>query len=114
LANANADEFTNRMFGAINGMMLDMLAAMAPKDWSDRRRRQAEGIAARKAKGGYTGRPENVDRNNAVAKLLTAGLTWSEVMAATRTSRATVAKVAARSKPLNGAGDVIPGQIAGL
>ena len=34
------DEFTNRMFEAINGMLLEMLAAVARKEY-DRRRRQA-------------------------------------------------------------------------
>ena len=33
------DEFTERMFAAVNGMMLDMLAAVARKDYEDRRRR---------------------------------------------------------------------------
>ena len=37
------DDFTGRMFGAINGMMLDMLAAVARKDYEDRRRRQFQG-----------------------------------------------------------------------
>ena len=32
------DEFTTRMFEAINGMLLDMLAAVARKDYVDRRR----------------------------------------------------------------------------
>jgi DNA invertase Pin-like site-specific DNA recombinase len=39
MATAHADEFTARMFEAINGMLLDMLAA-ARKDYDDRRRRQ--------------------------------------------------------------------------
>jgi DNA invertase Pin-like site-specific DNA recombinase len=43
-ANA-ADEFTIRMFEAINGMLLDMLAAVVRKDYDDRRRRQAQGQA---------------------------------------------------------------------
>jgi hypothetical protein len=34
--------FTGRMFEAINGMLLDMLAAVARKDYVDRRRRQAQ------------------------------------------------------------------------
>jgi DNA invertase Pin-like site-specific DNA recombinase len=96
LASSNADDFTARMFSAINNLMLDMLAAIARKDWEDRRRRQAEGIAKRKSGNGYAGRPENIERNNAIAKLLAAGLTWSQVMATTKTSRATVAKVAGR------------------
>src|ERR1700678_2825538 len=41
---APADEFTGRMFAAINAMLLDMLAAVARKDYDDRRRRQAQGI----------------------------------------------------------------------
>ena len=61
------------MFGAINGMMLDMLAAVARKDYDDRRRRQAQGIAKAKAKGKYRGRPENVDRNAGIAAQLRGG-----------------------------------------
>lgn len=38
------------MLKAINNMMMDMLAAIARKDYQDRRRRQAEGI--KKAKEG--------------------------------------------------------------
>ena len=53
-----ADEFTSRMFAAVNGMMLDVLAAVARKDYDDRRRRQAEGIVKAKADGAYRGRPE--------------------------------------------------------
>ena len=39
MATASPDEFTARMFEAINGMMPDMLAAVARKDYDDRRRR---------------------------------------------------------------------------
>ena len=51
MATNNADEFTSRMFEAINGMLLDVLAAVARKDYDDRRRRQAQGIAKMKAEG---------------------------------------------------------------
>jgi DNA invertase Pin-like site-specific DNA recombinase len=37
------------MFSAINAMLLDMLAAVARKDYEDRRRRQAQGIEKAKA-----------------------------------------------------------------
>jgi hypothetical protein len=33
-----SDEFTGRMLSAINDLMLDMLAAIARKDYEDRRR----------------------------------------------------------------------------
>jgi hypothetical protein len=40
MATNNTDEFTGRIFEAINGS-LDMLAAVARKNYDDRRRRQA-------------------------------------------------------------------------
>ena len=94
---APADEFTGRMFGAINAMMLDVLAAVARKDYDDRRRRQAEGIAKGKAAGVYRGRPEDADRNAGIAAMLRAGETWSAVQRATGCSRATIAKIAKRA-----------------
>jgi DNA invertase Pin-like site-specific DNA recombinase len=93
-----ADEFTGRMFAAVNAMMLDVLAAVARKDYADRRRRQAEGQAKAKAEGRYKGRPENKERNSAIAAMLAKGVSWSQVQAATGCSRATVATIAARSR----------------
>ena len=52
-----SDDFTGRMLDAVNAMLLDMLAAVARKDYDDRRRRQAEGIARAKSQGVYKGRP---------------------------------------------------------
>lgn len=51
-----SDTFTGRMLSAMNGMLLDMLAAIARKDYEDRRRRAAEGIAKAKDAGKYKGR----------------------------------------------------------
>ena len=63
---APADDFTARMFGAVNAMMLDVLAAMARgKDYDDRRRRQAQGVSKAKEEGKYHGRPENTGRTQA-------------------------------------------------
>ncbi len=55
------DEFTGRMLSAINDLMLDMLAAIARKDYEDRRRRQKEGIIKAKSEGRYRGRPRDVE-----------------------------------------------------
>jgi len=90
------DEFTGRMFEAINGMLLDMLAAVARKDYDDRRRRQAQGQAKAKAEGRYRGRPEDAERNAGIASMLAAGASWSSIQAATGCSRATIAKIAKR------------------
>lgn len=94
MATSKADEFTSRMFEAINGMMLDMLAAVARKDYDDRRRRQAEGQARAKAEGRYRGRQEDTVRNTGIASMLTAGLSWTAIQNATGCSRATIAKIA--------------------
>ena len=90
------DEFTARMFAAVNGMMLDVLAAVARKDYDDRRRRQSEGVLRAKTAGLYKGRLENADRNAAITRSLRQGQTWREIMAATGCSRTLLAKLARR------------------
>jgi DNA invertase Pin-like site-specific DNA recombinase len=97
MATTNPDDFTGRMFAAINEMMLDMLAAVARKDYEDRRRRQSEGQAKAKAAGVYKGRPEDVKRNTGIADMLARGMSWSQIQDATGCSRATVAKIAKRA-----------------
>ena len=92
------------MFSAINGMILDMLAAISRKDYDDRRRRAAQGIAKAKAEGKYRGRPANEPRNAGIAGMLRSGMSWSEIQAAAQCSRATVAKIA--QKISNGSGGV--------
>ncbi len=87
------DEFTGRMLAAVNGMLLDMLAAIARKDYVDRRRRQAEGTAKAKAAGRYKGRPEDAARNAGIAAMLRAGSSWQQIEGAFRCSRSTIARV---------------------
>jgi DNA invertase Pin-like site-specific DNA recombinase len=97
MATKSADEFTGRMFEAINGMLLDMLAAVARKDYDDRRRRQAQGQAKAKAEGRYKGRPEDTERNDGIARMIAAGESWSAIQRAIGCSRATIAKIAKRA-----------------
>jgi DNA invertase Pin-like site-specific DNA recombinase len=94
---ATGDDFTRRMFAAINAMLLDMLAAVARKDYEDRRRRQAQGIAKARVEGAYRGRPEDTDRNAGIAGMLRSGMSWTAIQAAAGCSRATIAKVARRA-----------------
>jgi len=91
---AQADEFTGRMFAAVNAMMVDVLAAVARKDYEDRRRRQAEGTAKAKAAALYKGRPANKTRNAAISSLLANGRSWREIMNATGCSRTLLANIA--------------------
>ncbi|EBU7498059.1 resolvase, partial [Salmonella enterica subsp. enterica serovar Typhi] len=94
MLSAKQDDFTARMLEAVNGMMLDMLAAIARKDYEDRRRRQAQGIAKAKAEGTYKGRPEDKARNAAITKMLQGGQSWNSIIAATGASRSTLARLA--------------------
>lgn len=96
---APADDFTSRMFTAINGMMLDMLAAISRKNYTTRRDRVAQGVQKAKAAGKYQGRVEDMERNALIQKHLKAGLSsWNEIMALVGCSRGTVAKAATRLK----------------
>lgn len=79
-------------------MMLDVLAAVARKDYDDRRRRQAEGVTRARTAGLYRGRAENTARNAAIARSLRDGPSWREIMSATGCNRALLAKIANRLK----------------
>lgn len=103
LMKPGADEFTARMLDAINGMMLDMLAAIARKDYDDRRRRQAQGIERAKTEGVYKGRPEDAKRNAALIAMLKRGDSWSSITAATGCSRSTLARLKKRQEDTEGA-----------
>jgi len=86
-------EFMRRMMGAVNGMLLDMLAAVARKDYEDRRRRQAEGIAKAKAAGAYRGRAVDTAKRAAIRQALDKGMPWQWIQTNLECSRATIASV---------------------
>lgn len=90
------DEFTSRMFEAMNGLMLDILAAVARKDYEDRRRRQRQGIERAKAEGRYRGRQEDQHRNEAIITMLKKGQSWSSIISGTGCSRSTLARLSKR------------------
>jgi DNA invertase Pin-like site-specific DNA recombinase len=86
------------MMEALNDMMLDMLAAIARKDYEDRRRRTGQGIAKAKEAGKYAGRPADADRNKNILAMLAKGVSWSEVCKATGASRSTLARLVKEEK----------------
>ncbi len=69
LTSIASDEFTCSMLKAVNGMVLDMLAAIARKDYEDRRRRQAEGISKAKSEGKYRGRVADAQKHELIRTL---------------------------------------------
>lgn len=74
LRDTKGDEFTNRMLSAINSMLVEMMAAIARKDYEQRRERQAQGIQKAKAAGKYQGRPVDKALHERIKELLEAGL----------------------------------------
>ena len=88
-----SDDFTQRMLTAINSMMLDMLAAVARKDYEDRRRRQSEGIDKAKREGKYKGRPKNQALRRNIKALVRDGCSIREIVDILKCSNKTVISV---------------------
>lgn len=90
---SHMDETTQALLDAVNRMLLDMLAAVARKDYTDRRRRQVQGIERAKQEGLYKGRRVDFQRHAAIAEMLDRGMSWSKVCEATGASRSTIKRV---------------------
>ena len=74
--------------------MLDMLAAIARKDYQDRRRRQAEGITKAKQQGKFKGRQANLEIHKNICQLrLENGLSIADTARLTGVSERTVIRV---------------------
>ena len=93
IADTKGDEFTGRMLAAINGMLVDMMAAIARKDYEQRRERQAQGIAKAKEKGAYKGRPVDEELHRKVRRFLELGMGVRETAREAGCSTTTVLKI---------------------
>lgn len=69
LTASTGDELTQTMLKAINGMMLDMLAAIARKDYQDRRGRLEEGIVKAKGACKFRGHQADLQRFGKIIEL---------------------------------------------
>ena len=87
------DEFTSRMLAAINNMMVEMMAAIARKDYQQRRERQAQGIAKAKQGGVYKGRPADQDLHKRIRELLAANFGIRAAARHAKCSTTTVLKI---------------------
>ncbi|CDN87054.1 Resolvase [Hydrogenophaga intermedia] len=94
-ARASTDDTTQALLDAVNRMLLDVLAVVARKDYEDRRRRQAQGIAKATAERRFKGKQPDLERYSRIATLLDMGMSWADVIATTGASRSTVARVVA-------------------
>jgi len=92
------DEFTERMLSAINDLMLDMLAAIARKDYVDRRRRQKEGIKKAKSEGRYLGRPTDTALQQKIEGMLMDKKSYDYIQHILGCSRTTISKASKKLK----------------
>jgi len=102
-ARVTTDETTQALLDAVNRMLLDVLAVVARKDYEDRRRRQAQGIAKATAEGRFKGKQPDLERHTRIAALLDMGMSWADVMATTGASRSTLSRVVNARKAAEGA-----------
>lgn len=86
-------DFTQRILSAVNAMLLDMLAAVARKDYEDRRRRQSEGIEKARREGRYKGRQPNDKLHENIEALLRDKKSYSQIVKILSCSRSTIAAV---------------------
>lgn len=93
LSKQQGDEFTDRMLDAVNRMMMDMVAAIARKDYEQRRQRQAQGIERAKKKGVYKGRPVDQAKRDRIRQLLEGGFSIRKAAELANASPSTVQKV---------------------
>ena len=77
--------------------LLDMLAAIARKDYEDRRRRQAQGIEKAKAKGAFKGKQIDKQLHQRILSCLDSGMSIRAAATATGASTATVQRAKSRA-----------------
>jgi len=79
-------------------ILLDMLAAIARKDYEDRRNRQMQGIARAKAEGKYSGRRKDTEKRKIIASLLKSGYSYSDIQKTVKCSRQLIASLSSEMK----------------
>jgi DNA invertase Pin-like site-specific DNA recombinase len=79
-------------------LQLDMLAAIAKKDYEDRRNRQQQAVARAKAEGKYLGRKKDTEKRKIITSLLKSGLSYSETQVTAKCSRQLIEVMAKEAK----------------
>lgn len=98
LQGESGSEFTSAILQAVNAMLLDMLAAVARKDYDDRRRRQQQGIVKAKEEGKYRGRQKDEKKRQHIGSLLVSGHSYSAIQEMLGCSRHLIASVAKEAR----------------
>lgn len=89
------DAFTSRLLRSINSVVLDVLAAVARKDYEDRRRRTLQGIEKAKGQGKYKGRAVDHELHKRIAACLQAKIPVRKAALICGCAKSTVQRVQA-------------------
>ncbi|PMN92668.1 recombinase family protein [Enterovibrio norvegicus] len=89
------DPIIKAVLDAINNMLIELMAAMARKDYETRRERQRQGIETAKANGKYKGKQPDTERHQKVKSYREKGLSLREIAEATGYSRSQVCRILA-------------------
>lgn len=95
---SSADDFDNRMMGAINEMLIEILAAVARRDYDQRRERQAQGIAKAKKEGKFKGKKIDEKLYRAIIRLSETGHTYQQIIDTLSCSSTTISRAKKWSK----------------
>ena len=90
------DPIIKAVLDAINNMLIELMAAMARKDYETRRERQLQGIETAKANGKYKGKQPNTEQHQKVRNYREKGLSLREIAEATGYSRSQVCRILAK------------------
>ncbi|MDF2185230.1 recombinase family protein [Grimontia hollisae] len=91
----HSDPIIKAVLDAINNMLIELMAAMARKDYETRRERQRQGIETAKANGKYKGKRPDTERHQKVISYREKGLSLREIAEATGYSRSQVCRILA-------------------
>ncbi|TDX22960.1 DNA invertase Pin-like site-specific DNA recombinase [Modicisalibacter xianhensis] len=99
LREPDGDDLTGRVLQAVNEMMVDLMAAMAYRDYQQRRERQMQGIQKARSEGKYRGRPkDNAKREKIIGLLTRSDYSIREIAAHVPCSTSTVQSIKADLK----------------
>lgn len=87
------DEFARGIMEGVTDLIINILANVAQKDYEDRRRRCAEGVAKAVKEGKYKGRPADEKKRTLILDGLRAGRGYNEVKALTNASNTLMQKM---------------------
>lgn len=100
LTSSITDPLSSSILQAVNKMLIEVLAATAYQDYTERRTKQRQGIDIAKGKNKYKGRTANIDTHNKILALSKTDLSINDIAEMLKVSRSTVLRVRRSHRPI--------------